>query len=1030
MCKSIDFKIYTLFISLLFIAGSGRTESISATQARFETLPVESRRLTGPLFWLHGDESPQRLASYVEKVAEGGNGCFTAESRPHNDWLGDRWYQDLGICLDAAKKNNLKMWIFDEKWWPSGEVGGMVPQQYGSKTMQADGIEVQGPKTISQPVSTEKLIAVLAGKVVDGKIDGDSLVDLMSDLQGGELNWQVPQGDWKVMIFRWKYSEPRYGNLLVDGASQDAVDWYIQTVYQPHYDHFKNDFGTWIPGFFYDEPETHGDWGTEVIPLLKERGVDWKKALTAWKFELAGDQQTAAKYQYQDAFAETWGRTLFGGIAAWCHAHKVQSMGHFLEHGREYLSPRACAGNMFQLQKYSDMGAIDAVFDQFVMGRRIANNNPTWQTPKLGSSISHVYGKADDIAMVEIFGARGQDLTYPEMKWWTDHMQVSGINFHIPHSFNPRSPNDTDCPPYFYNGGKEPRWPLYRVYADYTTRLSMMLSGGRHVCPVALLFVGNSAHVGKAVPPEQISEALQDALYDCDWMPYEVFEKDVRLDRHEMKLYAERYRVLIVPPVEVIPYETLKKAEAFFRSGGVVVGYDFLPTKAADIERTSGDIGKLREAIWGDPKAGLSACKTNGAGGRSYFLPASPTPEQIQQALAGDADVHPTLEVLEGETNHWLHVLHRVKDGRDVFFVCNQNVDGGRRSFRFRMTADGFPESWDPMRAEITSIPFTRKGKQVELSLKLDPLESVLLVFNESRRDLPPLIDTTDVRPIEVMDVVSAATLASTDTEPAVVTGTLDGCDWVWQPGVNAAAAAVPGRCYFRGRIDVLPGTTLTKTRFIGTADNEMTLSINGKPVTDEKGAFTEWRKLADMDVTGAIAAGHNTIAISVLNATDEASPAGLIGKFELTFADGSIKTVPIDTAWKVSSRQAANWEKSAFDDSQWAHAAAFAPYGAGPWGTLDNRMLTVSPVKKANPFVGKIELPGMRKNRRYVLQMTDVKPEKAARITINGTDVGGCIGDPLEKDITAYLTPGDNLLRIEPFAPEAVQVLVYSAWN
>ena len=53
------------------------------------------------------------------------------------------------------------------------------------------------------------------------------------------------------------------------------------------------------------------------------------------------------------------------------------------------------------------------------------------------------------------------------MKWWADHMQVSGVNFLIPHSFNPRAPNDSDCPPYFYNGGSEPRWPLYRVFADY-----------------------------------------------------------------------------------------------------------------------------------------------------------------------------------------------------------------------------------------------------------------------------------------------------------------------------------------------------------------------------------------------------------------------------------------------------------------------------------------------------------------------------------------------------------------------------------
>ena len=168
------------------------------------------------------------------------------------------------------------------------------------------------------------------------------------------------------------------------------------------------------------------------------------------------------------------------------------------------------------------MGAIDAVDKQFVMGRRETLDPYVWQIPKLASSISHVFGKPNDQTMVEIFGVRGQDVTYPEMKWWVDHMQASGVNFLIPHSFNPRAPHDNDCPPYFYNGGLEPRWPLYRVLADYSCRLSLMLTGGRHVCPVALLEYGNAGRVGKAVMPEVMTSALQDAQFDCDWLPFDV----------------------------------------------------------------------------------------------------------------------------------------------------------------------------------------------------------------------------------------------------------------------------------------------------------------------------------------------------------------------------------------------------------------------------------------------------------------------------------------------------------------------------
>ena len=316
--------------------------------------------------------------------------------------------------------------------------------------------------------------------------------------------------------------------LSIDGASKNCVDWFIQTVYQPHYDHFGADFGKTIVGFFYDEPETRGDWGTELNRTLAAWHVDWKKAYVAYKFGLAGEEQIAAKYQYLEAFADTWGRTMYGGMTRWCHAHGVLSHGHFMEHRNLYHDPRYCAGDMMRLQRYSDMGGIDAVFNQFVMGHRDVGvrDPPVWQTPKLASSISHVFGKAGDVTMVEIFGARGQDLTYQEMKWWADHMQVSGVNFLIPHSFNPRSPYDDDCPPYFYNGGFEPRWPLYRVFADYTSRLSLMLTGGRHVCPVAILFSGNLGQVGKMVTPEEMTTALQDAQINCDWLPMDVFERD------------------------------------------------------------------------------------------------------------------------------------------------------------------------------------------------------------------------------------------------------------------------------------------------------------------------------------------------------------------------------------------------------------------------------------------------------------------------------------------------------------------------
>jgi hypothetical protein len=765
--KSASFIFVTLGLCLATVlsAASSGQDDFAALERQFRELPIEARRLTGPLFWLHGDESKERLETYVGKVAEGGNGCFTVESRPHSDWLGPGWYRDLGICLEAAKRHNLQMWIFDEKWWPSQGIGGRVPARYAAKRLEGAATDVEGPRAYEgDGFAGERYVAAVGGRVsANGKIEGDSLVDLGPWVRDGRLAWQVPAGKWRIMKFTHVQASPlgQGQQLSVDGASKDCVNWYIQTVYQPHFDHFGADFGKTIRGFFYDEPETRGDWGTELNGTLAQWKVDWKKAYVAYKFELAGEEQIAAKYQYLEAFADTWGRTMYGGITRWCHEHGVRSIGHFMEHGGLYHNREYCAGDMMRLQRHSDMGAIDAVFKQFAMGQRDTDRDaPVWQTPKLASSISHVCGKPDDVTMVEIFGARGQDLTYREMKWWTDHMQVSGVNFMIPHSFNPRSPYDDDCPPYFYNGGFEPRWPLYRVWADYTSRLSLMLTGGRHVCPVAVLFSGNLGQVGKMVTPEAMTTALQDAQLDCDWLPMDVFERDAVIKPRpaaapggggwaEIQLHGERYQALIVPPVEAIPYGTLAKVEDFFDNGGAVYGYEFLPSKSATIGKTSSDIARLCHRIWGrKARPTIDAFQGNPKEGEAWLLPQKLKPGEISWGSPFRVPRPIMLNVESGEAVEWFHLLHRRKNDRDILFIANQDHRSPARQFKFNVTAHGRPECWDPMRNEITTpISSQLDAETVDVSMTLEPLETVLLVFRREKIARPMRIEP-DTKPI------------------------------------------------------------------------------------------------------------------------------------------------------------------------------------------------------------------------------------------------------------------------------------------
>jgi hypothetical protein len=522
-----------------------------------------------------------------------------------------------------------------------------------------------------------------------------------------------------------------------------------------------------------------------------------------------------------------------------------------------------------------------------------------------------------------------------------------------------------------------------------------------------------------------ISESLQDALYDCDWLPGEVFEKDAAVSGRELVLRREAYQALILPAVEAIPHPTLAKAKEFFDRGGVVAAYGRLPTNSATEGKTAADIAALREAIWGAAAPGLAACRTNAAGGRSYFLPEAPTPEDLRQVLDGDAGIHPALEVLEGEGGHWLHVLHRVKADRDVFFIANQNITGGVRRFRFRIAAEGFPECWDAMRNEITAVPFERKGPHVELSLTMEPNESALLVFAPEKRPRPVRVESKDGgRSIAIVRRPTPVT----ETPELDTTPSFEGGAWTWYPEGDPARDAPAATRYFRKRIALPDAAAVRRAVFEGTADNRLLLFVNGREAGRSSGGNEEWRKPVTLDVTKLLLAGVNQLAISATNAAANvsANPAGVLGRLTVEFDRGEPLVVRVDKAWKASREGPAGWADAGFDDHAWVSAREVASFGAAPWGRLDSGPITRSPAK-ADPFLGQCEIPADLDlaHARVCLEMTELSPEEAARVTVNGAYAGGFLSKPLRLDVTKHLKAGQNEILIEPFAPKSARLVI-----
>ena len=163
----------------------------------------------------------------------------------------------------------------------------------------------------------------------------------------------------------------------------------------------------------------------------------------------------------------------------------------------------------------------------------------------MASSAAHLDPKKGGDTLCEAFGAYGWSEGLKAMKWITDAISVRGVNWFVPHAFSPREYPDPDCPPHFYARGNNPQYPHFRKWADYTNRVCDLLSGGRHVAPVAVLYSAEAEWGGGCEPFEAAVKQLMRAQIDCDVVSTDLLN-DCRIEEGCICLGGERFRALVI----------------------------------------------------------------------------------------------------------------------------------------------------------------------------------------------------------------------------------------------------------------------------------------------------------------------------------------------------------------------------------------------------------------------------------------------------------------------------------------------------
>ena len=72
-----------------------------------------------PFFWQHGEDDDIILEE-LHRIHASGVRSLCIESRPHEGFARESWFEDVRLIFDECRKLGMDAWILDDKYFPTG----------------------------------------------------------------------------------------------------------------------------------------------------------------------------------------------------------------------------------------------------------------------------------------------------------------------------------------------------------------------------------------------------------------------------------------------------------------------------------------------------------------------------------------------------------------------------------------------------------------------------------------------------------------------------------------------------------------------------------------------------------------------------------------------------------------------------------------------------------------------------------------------------------------------------------------------
>lgn len=728
----VTFRLLPLLFCALSTAGGE-----FARLGHFGDSPQESRILK----IIHGwPDQPEAQDALIERLkGEGFGGVVCNVSSDHYLESEAKWGA-FSRAVSEAKKAGMALWLYDERGYPSGNAGGLVLQahpEWEARGLLIANQEYQaGPVELAVPPGRPFLTA--AFPTHNGQLDLSGKIDLSAQIAEGKLKWHAPAGRWHVMaitedvLYAGTHAEGNYAQKMpyINLLQPEPTARFLEVTHQRYTDTLGPDLGKYFDATFTDEPSLMScflrpmpyrplPWAPNLpVEFKRRRGYALDTTVVPSLIADTGPGCARHRYDFWLTVGELVSENYFGQIQTWCRQHNVPSGGHLLmEEGLVTHVP--FYGDFFRCARRLDAPSIDCLTSlppevPWYIARLLASAAELERRPVVMCETSdhgQVYRPAGDKRPKRI-------VTEAEIRGTCNRLIVAGIN---------------RITSYYSFGGLDST--QLRRLNKWVGACCSSLLGGHQVADIALVYPTESLwtkftparHWASEAPAASRIETLYRAAMESLFAAQREFTvvdsrtlAQAKVERGALVHGLLRWRVIVLPGVDTLPWAAWENLARFARGGGVVIALGSRPANT-ESEFPSQRVTALADKMFGPSESASRPGMKAGAGGGLFLRQGSEG--LLPMALSSVLDPDVQISGLDSP----LRSTHRHIDDKQVYFVINDSPKPWSGSVRFSAAGQG--EVWDPASGRLA-----QKTDSSMAELSLEPYGAVLVQFPVARQ--------------------------------------------------------------------------------------------------------------------------------------------------------------------------------------------------------------------------------------------------------------------------------------------------------